>query len=47
MNDYAAVREAEIRGRLANDPWEPTEQIVTVSTEPWKIFVGEQPLLRE
>jgi uncharacterized protein YciI len=36
-----AESEAEIRSRLADDPWERTEQIVTVTAEPWRILVGE------
>jgi uncharacterized protein YciI len=35
-----AESEAEIHRRLADDPWEPTEQLITVSIEPWKILVG-------
>src|SRR5438477_3765188 len=36
--------EDEIRGRLRDDPWELTERLVTVSVEPWNIFVGAQRL---
>lgn len=39
-----AESEAEIRRRLADDPWAPTEQVVTVSVEPWNVFVGEERL---
>lgn len=35
-----AASEAEIERRLADDPWAPTEQLLTVSIEPWKILVG-------
>jgi uncharacterized protein YciI len=35
-----AESEAEIHRRLADDPWVPTEQLRTVSIEPWKILVG-------
>ena len=35
-----AKSEAEIHRRLADDPWVPTEQLRTVSIEPWKILVG-------
>jgi uncharacterized protein YciI len=38
-----ADSEAEIRTRLADDPWAPTEQIVTVSADPWRILVGSGP----
>ena len=34
----------EIEHRLADDPWAPTEQLLTVSIEPWKIFVGTERL---
>jgi uncharacterized protein YciI len=36
--------EAEIRRRLADDPWELTGQIRIVSIEPWKILVGADRL---
>ena len=39
-----ADSEAEIHRRLADDPWVPTEQLVTTSIEPWKIFVGAERL---
>ena len=32
--------EDEIHHRLADDPWIPTQQLVTVSIEPWQILVG-------
>jgi uncharacterized protein YciI len=35
-----AESEAEIDRRLADDPWVPTKQLITVSIEPWEIFVG-------
>jgi uncharacterized protein YciI len=35
-----AESEAEIHRRLADDPWVPTKQLLTVSIEPWEIFVG-------
>jgi hypothetical protein len=35
--------EAEIRRRLAEDPWEP-DRLRTVSVEPWLILVGAPPL---
>jgi uncharacterized protein YciI len=37
-----ADSEAETYRRLADDPWELTEQLVTTSIEPWNIFVGAQ-----
>jgi uncharacterized protein YciI len=37
-----AESEAEIRRRLAADPWVPSEQLVTVSIEPWKMLVGAE-----
>lgn len=39
-----ASSEAEIRRRLADDPWTPTEQLLTVSIEPWKPLVGVERL---
>ena len=39
-----AESEAAIHRRLADDPWMPTAQILTVSTEPWKILVGAEQL---
>jgi uncharacterized protein YciI len=39
-----AENEAEIQRRLADDPWVPTEQILTTSVEPWKILVGAERL---
>jgi uncharacterized protein YciI len=38
-----ADSEADIHHCLADDPWVPTEQLVTVSIEPWKILVGDDP----
>jgi hypothetical protein len=32
-----AADEQEIHHQLADDPWAPTEQIVTVSIEPWQL----------
>jgi uncharacterized protein YciI len=42
-----ASSEAEIHSRLADDPWELAERLVTVSIEPWNIFVGAQRLSDE
>jgi uncharacterized protein YciI len=39
-----AENEAEIHRRLADDPWVPTEQILTTSVEPWKILVAAERL---
>jgi uncharacterized protein YciI len=39
-----ADNEAEIHRRLADDPWVPTDQLHTVSIEPWNIFVGTKRL---
>ena len=35
---------AEIRHRLADDPWVRTRRLVTVDIERWKIFVGAERL---
>ena len=32
--------EDEIHHQLTDDPWIPTQQLVTVSIEPWQILVG-------
>jgi uncharacterized protein YciI len=39
-----AESDAEIHRRLADDPWAPTGQLVTVGIEPWKILVGAERL---
>jgi uncharacterized protein YciI len=39
-----ARSEAEIRRRLADDPWASTEQLLTARVEPWNIFVGAERL---
>jgi uncharacterized protein YciI len=39
----AAHNEAEVTQRLANDPWEQTNQITTTTVEPWTLFVGMLP----
>jgi uncharacterized protein YciI len=39
-----AGSEGEIQRRLADDPWVRTEQLLTVSIEPWNIFVGAERL---
>ena len=38
-----AESERDIRSRLADDPWEVTEQIRTVRVDPWTILVGQEP----
>ncbi|SRR6266498_4312844 len=40
----SAEGEAEVRRSLADDPWEASEQIRTVSVEPWTVFTGEARL---
>jgi uncharacterized protein YciI len=39
-----APSEADIRHRLAGDPWELAQRVVTTSVEPWNLFVGAQRL---
>jgi uncharacterized protein YciI len=39
-----AESDADIHHRLADDPWVPTRQLVTVSIEPWKVLVGAAQL---
>jgi uncharacterized protein YciI len=39
-----ATNESEIEARLRNDPWAVAKRVVTVSTEPWKVFVGAERL---
>jgi uncharacterized protein YciI len=39
-----AADEAEIRRRLADDPWALAQRLVIVSIEPWNIFVGAERL---
>ena len=39
-----AADEAEIQRRLADDPWALAQTLVTVSIEPWNLFVGGQRL---
>jgi uncharacterized protein YciI len=38
----SADDEDEVHRRLADDPWVPTEQLVTVRIEPWQLLVGAQ-----
>jgi uncharacterized protein YciI len=39
-----AESKAAVDGRLADDPWARDERLVTVSVEPWNVFVGEDRL---
>jgi uncharacterized protein YciI len=39
-----AEDEDEIHRQLADDPWVPTEQLVTATIEPWQILVGAERL---
>jgi uncharacterized protein YciI len=39
-----ADNEAEIHGRLADDPWAATQQLQVTSVESWNIFVGTERL---
>jgi uncharacterized protein YciI len=34
----------EINRQLADDPWVPTQQLITLSIEPWQILVGAERL---
>jgi hypothetical protein len=35
-----AQSEREVKDRLAEDPWTPTERLRTASIEPWEILLG-------
>lgn len=39
-----APSEADINRRLADDPWELTQRVVTTTIEPWNLLVGAQRL---
>jgi uncharacterized protein YciI len=39
-----AADEAEIRRRLADDPWALARRLVTVSVEPWMLVIGAERL---
>jgi uncharacterized protein YciI len=39
-----ALSDDEIGRRLADDPWERAQRIITVSIEPWKLLVGAEKL---
>jgi hypothetical protein len=36
--------ETDIRRRLADDPWERTQRLLTTSVEPWNLLVGAERL---
>jgi uncharacterized protein YciI len=38
-----AASEAEIHDRLADDPWERSGQLRTVTVDAWSLFVGQLP----
>ena len=35
-----APTEADVHRRLADDPWEVAQRVVTTTIEPWQLFVG-------
>jgi uncharacterized protein len=39
-----AAHEADIRQRLADDPWAITQRLLTVSVEPWTVLAGADRL---
>ena len=39
-----ADSETDIHQRLADDPWERTQRVVTTSVEPWNLLVGADRL---
>lgn len=39
-----AGSEADVHGRLADDPWVPTRQLVTTSVEQWSLLTGAERL---
>lgn len=39
-----AASEADIHVRLADDPWESSQRVVTTNVEPWELFVGADRL---
>ena len=39
-----AADEADIRRRLADDPWAIAQQLTIVSVEPWTLFLGAERL---
>ena len=39
-----ADQDAEVRDRLADDPWARTDRLVITSIEPWNLMVGAEHL---
>ena len=39
-----AAHEADIRRRLADDPWAITQRLMTVTVEPWTVLAGADRL---
>jgi hypothetical protein len=39
-----AETEADVQGRLADDPWAGTDRLQITSIEPWTIIVGAERL---
>jgi uncharacterized protein YciI len=39
-----AASGTDVRRRLADDPWEATDQITTTSVQPWNLLVGAERL---
>lgn len=39
-----AGSETDIQRRLADDPWERTQRVVTTNVEPWNLLVGAERL---
>jgi uncharacterized protein YciI len=42
-----ADSDVDIHRRLADDPWERAQRVVTTSVEPWSLFVGGGRLDRQ
>ena len=39
-----AGSEADVHRRLADDPWQRAQRLVTTNVEPWNLFVGAERL---
>jgi uncharacterized protein YciI len=39
-----ALSATDVHRRLADDPWERTQRVVTTSVEPWNLLVGAERL---